>query len=89
MSEERQSEEQRATERRSDRWTERRSNAANKRRSDIKTKQISDRGTERRSNSNKTKISRLLNCYHKIHDSRDLEHGFTHAPTIGVLEKYQ
>ena len=78
-----------ATERRSNGVTERRSDGLNKQQSDIKTKQISDGGTERRSNSNKTNISRLINCWCKIHDSTDLEQGFSHAPTVGVLEKYQ
>ena len=81
--------ERRATERQSDGATECRSDGANKQQSDRKTKRISDGGTERRSDSNKTKISRLLNCYRKIHDSRDLEQRFFHAPTVGVLEKYQ
>ena len=78
-----------ATDGQSDGATERPSNGENKRRSDRKTKQISDGGTETRSNSNKIKILRLLNFYCKIHDSRDLEQGFSHAPTVGVLEKYQ
>ena len=91
-----------ATERRSDRWTERRSeeqrsDRATKRRSDGAMErlrngaleQISGGGTERRSDSNKTKISRLLNSYRKIYDSRDLEQGFSNAPTVGVLENYQ
>ena len=69
--------------------TEHWGDGANKRQSDRKTKRISDGATERQSDSNKTKISRLLNCYRKIHDSRDLEQGFPHAPTVGVLEKYQ
>ena len=73
----------------SDGATERRSDGANKRQSDRKTKQISNGGTERRSDSNKTKISQLLNSYRKIDDSRDLEQRFFHAPTVGVLEKYQ
>ena len=53
------------------------------------SEQISDGGTERRSDSNKTKISRLLNSYRKIDDSRDLEQGFSNAPTVGVLDHYQ
>ena len=73
----------------SDGATERRSDRENKRRSDKKTKQISDGGTERQSDSNKTKISRLLNSYRKIDDSRDLEQGFSNAPTVGILENYQ
>ena len=80
-----------ATERQMDIATKQigKSNGANKRRRDRKTKRISAGRTERRSDSNKTKISRLLNCYRKIHDSRDLEQGFSHAPTVGVLEKHQ
>ena len=73
----------------SDGATESWRNGANKRRSNRKTKQISDRGTERQSDSNKTKISRLLNCWRKIHDIKDLEQRFSHDPTVGVLEKYQ
>ena len=65
------------------------SDGANKRRNNRKTKRIGDGGTERRSDSNKAKILLLLNCYRKIHYSRDLEQGFPHAPTVGVLEKYQ
>ena len=53
------------------------------------TERISDGGTERRSDSNKTKISRLLNSYRRIDDSRDLEQGFSNALTVGVLENYQ
>ena len=75
--------------RRSDGAMERRSDGSNKQRSNRKTKRISDRGTERRSHSNKTKISRLLNCWRKIRDSRDLKQGFSHAPTVGILEEYQ
>ena len=83
-----------AKERRSDRWTERRSkeqrsDGAMERRSVGLLERISDGGTERRSDSNKTKISRLLNSYRKIDDSRDLEQGFSNAPTVGVLENYQ
>ena len=78
-----------ATDGQSDGATEQISDRANKQQSEKNTKQISDRGTERRSDSNKTKILRLLNCYRKIHDSRDMEQGFSHAPTVGVLEKYQ
>ena len=81
--------ERRSKERRSDRVTEQRSDGANKRRSDRKTKQISDGGTERQSDSNKTNISRLLDSYRKINDSRDLEQGFSNAPTVSVLENYQ
>ena len=78
-----------ATEQRSDGATDLWSNEANKRRRNRKTKRISDIGTERQSNSNKTKISRLLNSYRKIDDSRDLEQGFSNATTVGVLENYQ
>ena len=78
-----------ATERQSDGATECWSNGENKRRSDRKTKRISDGGTERQSDNSKTKISRLLNCYRKIHNSRDLEQGFPHAPIVGFLENYQ
>ena len=78
-----------ATQRRGDGAKERRSGGANKRRSNRKTQRMSDSATERQSDSNKRKISRLLNCYRKIHDSRDLEQGFPHAPTVVVLENYQ
>ena len=56
---------------------------------DRKTKKIHDGGTERLSDSNKTKISQLLNCQLKLHDSRDLDQEFSHAPTVGVLENFQ
>ena len=78
-----------ATDGQSDGATERPSNGENKRRSDRKSERISDGGTERRSDSNKTKISRLLNSYRKIDHSRDLEQGFSNAPTVGVLDNYQ
>ena len=76
----------RATERRA---TERHSDGANNRRSGRKTKRISDGGTERQRDGNKTKISRLLNSYRKIDNSRDLEQGFSNAPNVGVLGEYQ
>ena len=76
----------RATEQR---VTVRQSDGAREKRIVGETEQISDGATERQSGSNKTKISRLLNCYRKIHDSRDLQQGFPHAPTVSVLEKNQ
>ena len=92
MSEERRS--NGVTERQMDRATERRatehqSDGANMQQSNRKTKRISDGGTERQSDSNKTKILRLLNSYRKIDDSRDLEQEFSNAPSVGVLENYQ
>ena len=69
-----------------DRATERR---ATERWSVGASERISDRGKERRSDSNKTNISRLLNSYRKIDDSRDLEQEFSNAHTVGVLEDYQ
>ena len=65
------------------------SNGATERWSVGASEQISDGGTERRIDSNKTKISQLLNSYRKIGDSRDLEQGFSNALTVGVLENYQ
>ena len=76
-------------EQRSDGATQCRSDGENKRQIERKTKQISYGGTERQSDSNKTKISRLLNSYRKIDDIRDLDQGFSYAPTVSVLENYQ
>ena len=63
-----------ATDGQSDGAMERRSNGATDRRSNGATEQIKDGATEIRSDSNKTKMSRLLNSYHK-------------TPTVGTLSR--